>query len=450
MKDLTKGNIYGNFILFAIPLVLSGLLTQAFNVINGMLSGNFLGEAGLASTGSTSSFFQLYGSFYWGWGMGFSIYVAKLFGERNYSKLRSSIYISVIALVTLSVFSATLMLILKKPMLALLKVDADIYNMASKYYVILLAGYILISLDSWSISIFSSLGITGYPFVVSLATTAGSTLLKFIVLKYFNGGIASLAILTLLSSLVNNIFFALKFRRCFREMGVSDEKASLDIGILKETVGYSFPVVFQQMCMYFASFFISPLVNGFGSAATASYSVILSIQHVSTAVYQNSAKTVSSYSAQCLGTREFHKFKKGVYVGFIQGLVFVLPIITSCAIFADGLCGMYFDTPSGQAFEYAVVFVRFYLPFLLFNVINNLFHSFFRGVAAMKLLVACTLFGAISRYIATILLTPHFAYYGVYIGWVVSWIAEAVFASTLYFSGVWKKEKVKELKAEAI
>ena len=117
MKDLTKGNVYKNFILFAIPLVLSGLLTQAFNVINGMLSGNFLGEAGLAATGSTSSFFQLYGSFYWGWGMGFSIYIAKLFGERNYSKLRNSIYISVIALVTLSVFSATLMLILKKPML---------------------------------------------------------------------------------------------------------------------------------------------------------------------------------------------------------------------------------------------------------------------------------------------------------------------------------------------
>ena len=44
MKDLTKGNIYKNFILFAIPLVLSGLLTQAFNVINGMLSGNYLGE----------------------------------------------------------------------------------------------------------------------------------------------------------------------------------------------------------------------------------------------------------------------------------------------------------------------------------------------------------------------------------------------------------------------
>lgn len=449
MKDLTKGNIYKNFILFAIPLVLSGLLTQAFNVINGMLSGNYLGETGLAATGSTSSFFQLYGSFFWGWGMGFSIYVAKLFGEKNYSKLRSSIYVSIVALMVLSVASSILMIIFKKPVFSLLKVDSEIYKMASVYYVILLAGYFLVSLNSWSISILSSLGITGYPFIVSLVTTVATTLLKYVVLKYFNGGLASLAILTLLAALARNVLYGVKLLQCFRAMGVSDEKPSYDMAILKETVGYSFPVVFQQLCMYFASFFIAPLVNGFGSAATASYSVILSIQGMCTTVYQNSAKTVSSYSAQCLGAREFRKFKKGVGVGFLQGMVFVLPIVVLCSVFADKLCGMYFDTPSGTAFEYATVFIRYFQPFILFNVINNLFHAFFRGVAAMKLLVVCTLFGAISRYIATILLTPYFDYYGVFIGWVVSWIAEAAFVLILYYSGIWKKEKVNKLKAEA-
>ncbi len=450
MKDLTKGNIYKNFIVFAIPLVLSGLLTQAFNVINGMLSGSFLGETGLAATGSTSSFFSLFGSFFWGWGMGFSIYVAKLFGEKNYSKLRNGIYVSVAALLVLSFFSSVLMIILRKPIFSLLNVVSKIYGIASAYYVILLAGYFLVSVNSWAISILSSLGITGYPFVVSLVTTIGTTLLKFIVLKYFNGGLASLAVLTLLAALVRNILYGIKFQQCFREMGISEEKVSYDMEILKETVSYSFPVVFQQLCMYFASFFISPLVNGFGSSSTASYSIIISIQGMCTTVYQNSAKTVSSYSAQCLGTREFYKFKKGVSVGFLQGMVFVLPIIVLCSIFADRLCGMYFDSPSGQAFNYATIFIRYFQPFILFNVVNNLFHAFFRGVAAMKLLVLCTLSGAVSRYVATLLLTQHFGYYGVFVGWVVSWIAEALFVTILYYSGVWKKEKVNKLKAEAI
>ena len=412
MKDLTKGNIYKNFILFAIPLVLSGLLTQAFNVINGMLSGKYLGEFGLAAIGSTTSFSELYGSFFWGWGMGFSIYIAKLFGEKNYSKLRNSIYVSVVALMILSVVSSVLLIIFKKPFFTLLNVDEELYQPASVYFTIIISGYFLISLNTWAISIFSSLGITGYPFAVSLSTTIFFTLMKYIILEYCGGGLASIAVLSLIAALSRNLLYGIKLRECFREMNVSKEKVSLDIGILKETVGYSLPVVFQQFCIYFASFFIAPFVNGFGHSATASYSVILSIQHLSTSVYQNSAKTVSSYSAQCLGAREFNKFKKGVSVGFLQGMAFVLPVIILCSIFADKICGMYFDTSSGQAFDFAVIFVRYFLPFILFNMINNLFHAFFRGVAAMKLLVICTLFGAVSRYIATILFTPHFDYYG--------------------------------------
>lgn len=447
MKDLTKGNIYKNFILFAIPLVLSGLLTQAFNVINSMLSGRFLGEAGLAATGSTSAFFQLYGSFFWGWGMGFSVYIAKLFGEKNFKKMRNSIYVSVTAMCSLSIVSAIAAVIFRKPLFILLKVNADVYNMASIYFIILILGYFSVSLNSWAVSILSSLGITGHPFIVNLSTTIVMTAIKYAVLNA-GGGIASLAVITLLTSAVLNVFYGYKMRQCFKEMGVSGEKVDFDLKLLPETSGYSFPVIFQQISMYFVSFFISPLINVLGSSATASYSVILNIQSLCTQVYQNSSKTVSSYSAQCLGTREFSKLRKGVSVGLLQGFVLVVPVIVFCSLFADSLCGLYFDEPSGQAFDYATVFVRYYMPLILFNVINNLFHSFFRGVAAMKLLIFSTLFGAVARYIATILLTPHFGYYGVFVGWAFSWIAEAVLVVGIYFSGIWKKEKLDKLSAE--
>ena len=55
VKKLTEGNIWKNFILFAIPLVLSGLLSQAYNLIDTMIAGHYLGEAGLAAVGATSS-----------------------------------------------------------------------------------------------------------------------------------------------------------------------------------------------------------------------------------------------------------------------------------------------------------------------------------------------------------------------------------------------------------
>ena len=94
------------------------------------------------------------------------------------------------------------------------------------------------------------------------------------------------------------------------------------------------------------------------------------------------------------------------------------------------------------------MFTKYFLPFIVFNMINNLFHAFYRGVMAMKSLVSATLIGSITRIIPTMLLVPHLGMQGVYIGWVISWVLEAVFTLILYFTGVWKKEKINVLIAE--
>ena len=56
MKDLSEGNIYKNFILFAIPLVGAGLFSQFYSVFDTVIAGKFLGENGLAAIGATAPF----------------------------------------------------------------------------------------------------------------------------------------------------------------------------------------------------------------------------------------------------------------------------------------------------------------------------------------------------------------------------------------------------------
>jgi len=60
MKNITSGNIYKNFFLFAIPLILSGFLSNSFNIVNQILSGRYLGEYGLAVSGSVSGFMTFF------------------------------------------------------------------------------------------------------------------------------------------------------------------------------------------------------------------------------------------------------------------------------------------------------------------------------------------------------------------------------------------------------
>ena len=59
MKDLTSGNIYKTFIVFAIPLILSGLFSMLTGTIDTMMIGSFLGENQVAAVSATSSFLRI-------------------------------------------------------------------------------------------------------------------------------------------------------------------------------------------------------------------------------------------------------------------------------------------------------------------------------------------------------------------------------------------------------
>ena len=52
-RDLTKGKITGNILLFAIPLICGNLLQQMYNIADTWVVGRFLGAEALAAVGSS-------------------------------------------------------------------------------------------------------------------------------------------------------------------------------------------------------------------------------------------------------------------------------------------------------------------------------------------------------------------------------------------------------------
>ena len=122
-------------------------------------------------------------------------------------------------------------------------------------------------------------------------------------------------------------------------------------------------------------------------------------------------------------------------MGLFQGLLFTLPAILICAIWANPINASFFpEDYAGEALNYATRFSRVYLPFIVLNLINNLFHSFFRGIAAMRLLIFSTVLGSAVRLGASLLFSSFFGMEGIFIGWAISWLAEALFMAAIYFT----------------
>ena len=77
---MTEGNPFYTILMFAIPLILSNLFQQFYNVIDTLIVGNRLGKDALAAVGSSSSIIAVFVQLSTGLALGGSIVISQYFG----------------------------------------------------------------------------------------------------------------------------------------------------------------------------------------------------------------------------------------------------------------------------------------------------------------------------------------------------------------------------------
>jgi Na+-driven multidrug efflux pump len=435
MKDLTRGNTVKTFILFAIPLVLGGVLSQGYNLIDTIIAGKLLGEEGLAAIGATSSFIVLISSAFWGFGGGFAVYIAQLYGAKKFKEIKNCIISGFLFMSAVMLLCSVLMIICYRPIFDLLKIDIDIRAEAFSYFAMYMGGFFLIILNNFGFSIMNAFGESSYPFFMSIISALINILGNIITVAVFNMGTVGIAASSVFAAAVVDICYIFRLSGCFNKLGLRGTKAEISIKYIRLSLPFSGPNTFQQLVLYIAGVVASAIINGMGAAATAGFIVVTRVYDFCAQIYHNSAKTISNYTAQCVGAGKTDKIRRGVGIGILQGLFFVLPVLIVCFIIPDKVCSLFFEEGAdGEAINIAVTFTRYYLPFVLFQLICNLFHSLFRAVKSISHLFISTIIGAVSRIVLTFIMAELAGMNGVFIAWVLSWVIEAIY-SLIIFSG---------------
>lgn len=162
--------------------------------------------------------------------------------------------------------------------------------------------------------------------------------------------------------------------------------------------------------------------------------------NVNSTIYENSGKTTGSYIANCYGSKQYHLLKRGVRAGFLQNIALLTPMLLACACFPNAVAGLFYAKgASPESVQYTVDFMRFCLPLIVFNVVANLFHNFFRGMGDMRALFITTFMGSLARLIIGWLLIKPYGIYGYYVAWVSSWFIDGLLGIIIYRFGSWRK-----------
>jgi putative MATE family efflux protein len=442
-KDLTEGNIYKNFFLFAIPLVLSQLLSLSYNIFDSMIAGKFINNFAVGAVGATYSFDLLLLTMFLGFAVGFSIYISRKFGEKNFLKIRNDIINMLIFMGSLIIIVGFVCVLLSEPIIDLFNVDDEIRKDATTYFVIHKMGLLFIIINGVFVHIMNSLGASGYSFLMSALSAVLNVTGNLLFVIGFNMKIEGLALATVLSAAVVSIFFVIKLVVIFKEFNLEKGSFKISFACIPDTIKYSLPTCLQQIVMYTSGLIITPTINALGPTATTGYTVAYKIFNVPSEVYFSASRTVGVYTAQSIGAKKYDGIQKGLFVGLFQSLILSLPFLLVCCVFTGQVASIFFeDGYTGEAFNFAVMFGSYYLPFVVVNVINNICHNFFRGLKKMGLLIISTAVGSASKLLFTFMLVPFMQLQGVFLGWTLSWFAEAIFCIIVYLVLFRTKEKV--------
>ena len=139
-KNMTEGNIYRSFLVFAGPLILSLMLSQAYSTIDAVIAGKFISENALGAISATGSYELLLHSLFSGFAAGFGIYTAQQFGKGDYGALKRDVVSMGIFICTVAGMISLISILLRDPIFTYLKVDPIVRPDAEVYFVIFTMG----------------------------------------------------------------------------------------------------------------------------------------------------------------------------------------------------------------------------------------------------------------------------------------------------------------------
>ena len=142
--NLTRGNVTGVLVRFALPLFAANLLQSLYSLVDMAVMGRFLGSPGLAALGSSATICYVITSVCAGVTTGGSVLVAQYLGREDRAALREtvgslfSLSLAVAAAVT------ALSLVAYDPVLRWMGVPADALPLALEYMSVICIGTVFI------------------------------------------------------------------------------------------------------------------------------------------------------------------------------------------------------------------------------------------------------------------------------------------------------------------
>ena len=189
VKDLTVGKPSKVLWQFSIPMFISVIFQQLYNITDSVVAGKFAGEEALAAVGASYPVTMIFMAVAVGSNIGCSVIISQLFGAKRYKEMKTAIYTTLISSVVLSLVLMAAGLAFCNPMMNLIQTPVNIFEDASLYLKIYIGGFLFLFLYNVCTGIFNSLGDSKTPLYFLIGSSLGNIILDMVFVIVFHWGV---------------------------------------------------------------------------------------------------------------------------------------------------------------------------------------------------------------------------------------------------------------------
>ena len=420
--DMCNGPLLGKILLFAFPLMLSGVLQLLFNAADVIVVGRFAGHEALAAVGSTSSLINLLINLFIGLSVGTNVLVANYYGAKKERLVSETVHTSVLTSLISGCILIVAGLFLAGPLLKLMGTPDDVLNQATLYMRIYFMGMPVIMLYNFGSAILRAIGDTRRPLYYLLLAGILNVILNLLFVIRFGMGVAGVALATVLSQVVSAgliVRALMQSEGCFH---LDLRQLKIYPARLKQMIRVGLPAGMQGAIFSVSNVLIQSSINSFGSVVMAGSTAASNIEGFVYNAMNSFYQTSLSFTSQNYGAGKLDRVNRILLLCLSCVTVTGLVLGNGAYLFGRQLLGIYSSDP--DVISYGLIRMAYLcIPYFTCGVMD-VFVGSLRGMgySVMPMLVSLT--GACGFRILWIFTVFRYSHTleTLFISYVISWI----------------------------
>lgn len=338
IRNMTKGNPVRLILTFAFPLILSNLGQQFYQITDAAIVGRGIGVKALAAVGSTDWVCWLIIWTITGFTTGFSAFISRHFGEKDYQTLTKTVNNSAILCFIIGILLTLTGVMLSRPVLTLLGTPKDIIDDATIYLTTMMSGTLIVTAYNMAASVLRALGDGKSPLIAMVVAAILNIGLDLVFVLLFKWGVFGAALASVMAQLFSFLYCYYQIRKidCLKQ---NKQPLSLDLAKSKELLMFSMPLALEYIVIALGGIFLQAVINEQGSYFVAGFTATNKLYSLLESSSISLGIACATYLAQNYGAKKYDRVRKGVTAGFwlavwssviVSAIAFVLgkPMLT--------------------------------------------------------------------------------------------------------------------------